>query len=50
MAPQNESKDFQTEFRDRIDDYEQTIHALIGFMNFYRYDDQEKRFRDDVIT
>lgn len=38
------------EFRNKIDDYEQTIHAIVGFMNFYRYDDFERKMKDDVVV
>lgn len=38
------------EIHSKIDDYEHTIHASVGFMNFFRYDGTEKRIRDDVIV
>lgn len=38
------------EFHNKIDDYEQTIHAIVGFMNFYRYDDFDRKMKDDVIV
>jgi hypothetical protein len=40
----------QEEIRNKIDDYEQTIHAMIGFMNFYRYDDTTKTMKEGVIV
>ena len=40
----------QEEFRDKIDDYEQTIHAIIGFLNFYRYDAVSKKMKDNVLV
>lgn len=40
----------QEEISNKIDDYEQTIHAIIGFMNFYRYDDTTKKMKDEVIV
>lgn len=33
---------------DRIDNYKTTIHAILGFTNFYRFDDAAKTFRSDV--
>jgi len=50
MEPQDKIKDLYSAVKDKIDDYEQTIHALIGFMNFYRYDDDKKIFKDHVIV
>lgn len=38
------------EFRNKIDDYEQTIQAIVGFMNFFRYDPVRKEIRRDVIV
>jgi len=37
------------EIHDKINNYEQTIHAIVGFMNFYRYDNERKELRNDVI-
>lgn len=34
--------------RDVIDDYTSSIHTIIGFMNFYVYDDTAKQNRRDV--
>lgn len=39
----------QEEFHNKIDDYEQTIHAIVGFMNFYCYDGVSKKKKEDVI-
>lgn len=36
--------------QNKINDYKQTIHAIVGFMNFFRYDGTKKRIRDDVIV
>ena len=33
---------------DRIDNYKTTIQAILGFINFYRFDDVTKTFRADV--
>lgn len=49
MGPQNETKNPHEEMKDKIDNYIQTIQALIGFMNFYRYDDDKRITREDVI-
>ena len=32
-----------------IDDYMDTIHAMVGFANFYRYDDDTGRMREEVV-
>ena len=40
----------QEEFKNKIDDYVQTIHAIAGFMNFYRYDDTAKKMKDEVLV
>lgn len=34
--------------RDEIDDYQDTVFAIIGFINFYRFDDSTKQMRSDV--
>lgn len=36
--------------RNEINDYEQTIHAIVGFMNFFRFDTEKKEMRRDVIV
>ena len=35
---------------DDIDDYQDSVFAIIGFANFYRYDDDTKTIRDDVLV
>jgi hypothetical protein len=35
---------------DEIDDYQDSVFAIIGFANFYRYDDDTKTMRDDVLV
>jgi len=40
----------QEKFRNEIDDYANTIHAIIGFMNFYRYDDATENMKNDVLV
>lgn len=40
----------QEEFRNKIDDYEQTIHAIVGFVNFYRYDDSAQKMKTNVLV
>jgi hypothetical protein len=39
-----------TVIKDEIDNYNDTIFAIIGFMNLFRYDDIHKKMRDDVVT
>lgn len=36
------------EIKEKIDDYEQTVCAILGFMNLYRFDDKTKTFKVDV--
>lgn len=38
------------EFENRIDNYEQTIQAIVGFINFFRYDTEKKEMRREVIV
>jgi hypothetical protein len=38
------------ELKDQVDDYEHTVHAIIGFINFYRFSDREKRMRPDTYV
>jgi len=33
-----------------IDNYSDSIFAIVGFMNFYRYDDDLRKIRDDVLV
>jgi len=35
--------------KEKIDNYNDTIFAIIGFMNFYRFDDVKRSMKDDVI-
>lgn len=41
--------DQQEEYLNEIDDYVQTIHAIVGFMNFYLYDEGTKANRKGVL-
>ncbi|GAB4289245.1 MAG: hypothetical protein Kow0090_01900 [Myxococcota bacterium] len=36
--------------KDTIDNYEQTIHAMVGFINLFRYDDKTERMKEGVIV
>lgn len=38
------------QLRAEIDNYSDTVFAIIGFMNFYRFDDARRVMRDDVIV
>jgi hypothetical protein len=38
------------EIRDKIDNYEQTILGILGFINFFLYDPDLKKKRDDVVV
>jgi len=33
-----------------IDDYQDTVCAILGFVNFYRFDDDRRCFRSDVVV
>ncbi|MFC1806193.1 hypothetical protein ACFL09_04345 [Planctomycetota bacterium] len=35
-------------WEEKINDYTDTIYAMVGFANFYRYDDDAKKMRDEV--
>lgn len=37
------------EIKQNVDDYKDTIYAIIGFMNLYRFDDETKSFRKDIL-
>lgn len=37
-------------FKNEIDDYEQTIHAIIGFINFYRWDAATKKMKPETYV
>lgn len=39
-----------TDLQDRMDDYTDTIFAIVGFVNFYRFDDETRQMRDDVMV
>jgi hypothetical protein len=39
-----------TEYLNKIEDYKTTVHAILGFINFYRFDDATKTFREDVLV
>lgn len=45
---QNPNQDIQTELKDKIDNYLQTVHALIGFMHFFRFDKNSASINEDV--
>ena len=36
-------------WEDLINDYSDTIYAMVGFANFYRYDDDAAQMRDEVV-
>jgi hypothetical protein len=36
--------------RDEIENYTDTVFAIIGFINFYRFDDSKKQMRSDVVA
>lgn len=38
----------EQDIRDEIDNYSDSLFAIIGFMNFYRFDDATRKMRDDV--
>jgi hypothetical protein len=35
-------------YDEQIDDYKDSIFAIIGFVNLFRYDDKTKKMRDDI--
>ncbi len=37
-------------FYEEIDNYKDTLSAMIGFMNFYRYDDTSNKMKKDVLV
>ncbi len=39
----------EQELRNEIDSYKDSLYAIVGFMNLYRYDDDAKKMKDDVI-
>lgn len=40
----------QDEYLDRIDDYIETIQAIVGFANFYRWDDNSRSIKNNVVV
>ena len=40
--------DYKEKLHNKIDDYKQTIQAMVGFLNFYRYDDESRKMRDNI--
>jgi hypothetical protein len=36
--------------RNEIDNYNDSIFAIVGFLNFYRFDDRTRKMRDDVLV
>ena len=36
--------------RAEIDNYSDSIFAIVGFMNFYRFDDTTRKIRNDVLV
>jgi hypothetical protein len=44
------SEDGEQRIRDDIDDYQDSVFAIIGFANFYRFDDTTRTMRDDVVV
>jgi hypothetical protein len=39
----------EQELRNQIDSYNDSLFAILGFMNLYRFDDSTKRMRTDVL-
>lgn len=39
----------EQQLRDEIDRYKDSLYAIVGFMNLYRYDDDAKNMREDVV-
>jgi hypothetical protein len=44
------SDDPKQRILDAVDDYQDTVFAIIGFANFYRFDDETRKMRDDVLV
>jgi hypothetical protein len=38
------------DFLNKIDDYKESIHAMAGFINFYRYDDSSGKMKDNILV
>lgn len=47
---QNPKPDPQNELKDKIDNYLQTVHALVGFMHFFRFDQSQMSVNEDVTV
>ncbi|MFA5181447.1 MAG: hypothetical protein WC405_09030 [Syntrophales bacterium] len=47
---QNPKPDPQGELKDKIDYYLQTVHALVGFMHLFRFDQSQMSVNTDVTT
>jgi hypothetical protein len=43
------SENTKVRIRDDITDYQDSVFAIIGFANFYRFDDRTKTMRSDVV-
>jgi hypothetical protein len=39
----------EQDLRNAIDSYQDSLYAIVGFMNLYRYDDDAKRMKNDVV-
>ncbi|MGA2279624.1 MAG: hypothetical protein ABSG80_04910 [Verrucomicrobiota bacterium] len=39
----------EQELRNEIDNYNDSLFAIIGFMNFYRFDDTSRKMREEVL-
>jgi hypothetical protein len=44
------SENGEQRVRDDIDDYQDSVFAIIGFANFYRFDDTTRKMRGDVVV
>lgn len=40
----------EQELKNQIDNYKDTLFAIVGFMNLYRFDDQTRTMRGDVVV
>jgi hypothetical protein len=38
------------DWKNKIDDYVDSVNAMVGFANFYRYDDDSGQMQDDVVV
>lgn len=39
----------EQELKNAIDSYQDSLYAIVGFMNLYRYDDEAARMKEDVV-